>query len=179
MSSPFTFASQEFSVMNLRQELRPLPVSEATKEALKEHILLIEKAITEKSPKALFLIRTFAAATSREYEYGWFSSFRATTTIDEFVNEACQPPPKKVDNITRDELIEIVRRALPGDVNYDEEHAQFYVELFEAHVNMPSAGNLLYFPPSWDAQQLYWNPSPEKIVDIALSFLPEDAYIAM
>ena len=55
----------------------------------------------------------------------------------------------------------------------------FYVELFEANVHMRNAGDLLYFPPPWQSESLNWNPTAEEIVDIALSFLSEDAYIAI
>ena len=165
--------------MKLRSDLRPVPVSQATKEALAEHILLIERAISEHSPKVLFYIRTFSAFTGRDYDYQWFKSFRDTVTLDEFIMEACQPLPKRHADITREELIEIVRRALPGDVSFDSENAAFYVELFEANVNMRNAGDLLYFPPIWENQQVDWNPTAAEIVDIALSFLPEDAYIAI
>ena len=165
--------------MKLRSVLCPITVSQSTKDALAEHILLIERSIQENSPRVLFYIRTFSAFTGRDYDYTWFKSFRDTVTIEEFVAEASQPPPKRYADITTEELIEIVRRALPGDESFEAEHASFYVELFEANVNMRNAGDLLYFPPPWKSQNMAWNPTPEEIVEIALSFLPESAYIAI
>ena len=88
--------------MKLRNELCPIPICEATKEALAEHILLIERAIQENSPKALFYIRTFSAFTGRDYDYEWFHSFRNTTSLEEFVTEASQPLPKRHSDITRE-----------------------------------------------------------------------------
>jgi hypothetical protein len=77
-------------------------------------------------------------------------------------------------NVTRDELAEIVRRAMPqnGNPDYDA-----YMAIFDANVPRPRASALIYDPPDYDAATNTWgggrpmgeyNPTPEQIVEWAL-----------
>jgi hypothetical protein len=68
----------------------------------------------------------------------------------------------RVPDITRAELVEIVRRILAAD-----EHADYYVLLLEANVPHPRVADLIFWPPP----ELVDAP-PERIVDAALSYRP-------
>lgn len=79
-----------------------------------------------------------------------------------------------VDDITRDELIEIVRRALPQNGYSD---AEAYMAVFDKHVPRSGASNLIFYPPDYDGATNTWgggrtmgeyDPTPEQIVDWAL-----------
>ncbi|WP_374628120.1 bacteriocin immunity protein [Micromonospora sp. A3M-1-15] len=68
----------------------------------------------------------------------------------------------KVENVTPDELIEIVRRIQRADDGTD-----YYVRLLHSHVLHPRVSSLIFFPPSELA-----DASPADIVDATLSYRP-------
>lgn len=81
---------------------------------------------------------------------------------------------KPVDDVTRDELIEIVRRAMPQNGH---SQAEAYMAIFDKNVPRPVASNLIFYPPDFDVATNTWdggrmigeyNPTPEQIVDWAL-----------
>jgi hypothetical protein len=78
-------------------------------------------------------------------------------------------------DVTRAELVEIVRRCLPQNGYWDEHDA--YMAVFDANVPRESASNLLCYPPDYDGATNTWgggrqmgeyDPTPEQIVDWAL-----------
>ena len=79
---------------------------------------------------------------------------------------ACLPRAKQVSYLSRDELEDIVRRAM--DVtSWD---AEYYTELFDKNVPMPCASNLIFHPPEQYSGNIEdYNPSPEVIVELATS----------
>lgn len=88
---------------------------------------------------------------------------------------------KRVPNVTRAELVEIVRRAMPQ--NRDPAY-EAYMAIFDANVPRPGASNLICYPPDYDAATNSWgggrpmgeyDPTPEQIVDWALAGRPESA----
>src|SRR5882724_34554 len=60
-------------------------------------------------------INALNTMTGHEYDLTYFQSFHEHTSIEEFAQEASLPVPRHVPDITRDELIEIVRLALAVD----------------------------------------------------------------
>ncbi|UGY95319.1 bacteriocin immunity protein [Streptomyces gobiensis] len=80
----------------------------------------------------------------------------------EFAREAARPPRLRVADITRGELVEIVRRLLAADPE-----SGYYVQLLEANVSHPRVSDLV-FHPSDDLQ----DASAEEIVDEALKYRP-------
>jgi len=84
--------------------------------------------------------------------------------------QAARPVP----GITRPELVELVRRIM------SEEHPvnEAYMAIFDANVPMPSASNLVFYPPDYDAGTNTWgggrnmgeySPTPDQVVDWALA----------
>ncbi|MEV6931196.1 bacteriocin immunity protein [Dactylosporangium sp. NPDC051485] len=65
-------------------------------------------------------------------------------------------------NVTRDELIEIVRRIQAADDDMD-----YYVLLLSTNVSHPGAIDLIFHPPADLA-----DASPEAVIDAALSYRP-------
>ena len=82
---------------------------------------------------------------------------------------------RHVPDVTRAELVEIVRRAMsPSDFPADEA----YMAIFDANVPRPKASNLIFYPPDYDAATNTWgggrqmgeyDPTLEQIVDWALA----------
>jgi len=110
-------------------------------------------------------ISVLNAMTGREYDWTYFESFHGHTSIDAFVKEAALPAPSFVSDITRDELIEIVRLAKMVDWP----DSLYYRSLLDRNVPMSGASSLLDYPERWRPGQdlSTYNPSPEDIVDRA------------
>lgn len=75
-----------------------------------------------------------------------------------------------VPGVTRDELIEVVRRAMSSP---DYLLRDAYRIIFEANVARPGASNLIFYPPDYDSSTNTWGggraiadyaPTPEEIV---------------
>jgi hypothetical protein len=82
---------------------------------------------------------------------------------------------KPAANVTREELLEILRRAMPenGDPDFEA-----YMAIFDANVPLKAASNLIFYPLDYDAATNTWgggrkigeyDPTPEQIVDWALT----------
>jgi len=78
-----------------------------------------------------------------------------------------QPFQKKIDDITREELLELIRRfSTPG---YEEHELIFWLKLLEANVPDPRISDLIFWPGEYfgdgdNSREL----SPEEILEIAL-----------
>ena len=81
---------------------------------------------------------------------------------------------KPVPDVTREELAEIVRRAMKPDRAGLHEA---YMALFDCNVPRPRASNLIFYPADYDQGSNTWgdgqpmsdyDPSPEQIVEWAL-----------
>ncbi len=86
-------------------------------------------------------------------------------------SEQIEPVP----DVTRDELIEVIRRAKPEGGYFDEHEA--YMMIFDTNVVRESASALLFYPPGYDHRTQTWgegrpiaeyDPTPEQIVDWAM-----------
>lgn len=88
---------------------------------------------------------------------------------------------KPINDVTRDELIEIVRRAMPQNGYPD---AEAYMAILDKNVPRSGASNLIFYPPDYDDAANTWgggrmmgeyDPTPEQIVDWALQPDSKDA----
>jgi hypothetical protein len=77
---------------------------------------------------------------------------------------------------TREELAEVVRRAMPQNEFFDRHEA--YMAIFDANVPLEAASNLIVYPPDYDLATNTWgggrpmseyDPTPEQIVEWALA----------
>lgn len=87
------------------------------------------------------------------------------------VRQSVRPVP----GVTRAELLEVIRRALPttGDPE-----CEAYMAIFDVNVPMQGASNLIFYPHDHDMHSNTWgggrpineyNPTPEEIVELALT----------
>jgi hypothetical protein len=88
----------------------------------------------------------------------------------------CYQRIKPALGVTRAELAEVVRRAMPQNEFFDQHEA--YMAVFDANVPLRGASNLIFYPPDYDAATNTWGggrpmgeyePTPEQIVEWALA----------
>ncbi|SCL36051.1 Colicin immunity protein / pyocin immunity protein [Micromonospora rhizosphaerae] len=147
--------------MELRPELCP-PVVPA--QSIAELCTAIEtiEGLLERGESADAAIAAFNAGTDHAYTAHDFLTYWKSRDVEDFAIEAARPALPKVENVTRDELIEIVRRIQRADDDTD-----YYVLLLHTNVLHPRVTDLIFYPPPELA-----NASPEDIVDAVLSYRP-------
>lgn len=83
---------------------------------------------------------------------------------------------KPAVGVTRAELAEVVRRAMPQNEFFGQNEA--YMAVFDANVPRARASNLIFYPPDYDTLTNTWgggrpiseyDPTPQQIVDWALA----------
>jgi hypothetical protein len=83
---------------------------------------------------------------------------------------------KPAVGVTRAELAEVVRRAMPTNEFFDLHEA--YMAVLDANVPLDGASNLIFYPPDYDGRTNTWSggrpigeydPTPEQIVEWALA----------
>src|SRR5262249_38322290 len=87
---------------------------------------------------------------------------------------------KPAPGVSREELVEVVRRAMSRGESYQDREA--YMAIFDANVPRENASNLLFLPPDYDPATNTWgggrpireyDPTPEGVVAWALA--PDDS----
>ncbi|MEK8127716.1 hypothetical protein WMW72_07265 [Paenibacillus filicis] len=145
--------------MNLRGQLEPVQRTEEYKEGLKSKIEEIERLL-ETNQAADEAIDAFNNLTGRSYDDDYFRHYWRSISIQEFVDEACNPYPVKVSDIQTNELIELVRRI--QDVDTYGSDTRFYLEVLMANTNMPGVSDLIF----------YEDLTPAEIVEEILRYKP-------
>ncbi len=160
--------------MELRPELTPTPLSAARRAAVRGRIRRIENAIAAGEDVA-DLIREFTAFTGREYGEDMYRNYWRSIDLEDFVRQAARPKPAPVPGVSRAELAEVVRRAMPqnGDPEYEA-----YLDILDANVPLECASGLIFYPPDYEPATNTWgggrsmgeyDPTPEQIVEWALA----------
>ncbi|WP_166242973.1 hypothetical protein [Paenibacillus turpanensis] len=144
--------------MQLRECLLPITRDEEFKARVKTNIEEIE-ALLDEGKTAEKEIAAFQELTGKQWDSHIFAHYWRSISLDGLIEEACNPDPQRVSDITKEELVEIVRR-LQGDLPHGE--TAFYLQLLEANVPMPGVSDLVY----WDELE------PEEIVERALAYEP-------
>ena len=150
--------------MKLRKQLLPNTDTDRIKEVTKR-VTDILKGIEAKQDVSV-LIRNFNEFTGRSYDLEDFQHFEETEVLEEFARIAASPRPKKINDISKKELIEIVSRVLDGDPDII-----FYQELFEANVPHPRASDLIFLPEELGFEK---ELTASQIVEEALNYEPKD-----
>ena len=156
--------------MALRPELLLKPPTQEHVDRVREAVNAILSGL-DRGEDVGERIRSLTDLTGREYIPSDFEEFKGRMSEDDFVREAALPAARVVPDITRDELIEIVRLAM----TVDPRAARYYCDLFDKNVPMPGASSLIYWPEDikdWrrrhpDSNMSDYNPTPEEIVDKA------------
>jgi len=107
-------------------------------------------------------ITAFNQLTGHGYGPDWFVHYWESRDVQDAAMEAALPPPARIADITRAELVWLVRQIQRAD-----DHTGYYLRLFEANVTDPNATDLIFWPPPG-----FENASAEQIVDKALSYCP-------
>ncbi|MFD9818575.1 hypothetical protein [Streptomyces violascens] len=148
--------------MDLRPELLPPPVSPKRLEELGLEIDRIADLIAGCPEDAVEAVQAFNEATGHDYGVLDFAEYWGSRDVEQFAKEAARPARPAVADITRDELVEIVRRILAADPESD-----YYLLLLGTTVLYPRVSDLIYYPPEG-----LRDASAEQIVDEALKYRP-------
>ncbi|WP_326790488.1 hypothetical protein [Streptomyces sp. NBC_00151] len=148
--------------MDLRPELLPPPVSRQRLDELCAEVERIGDLLETRPEAAGEAIEAFNAMTGHDYVALDFAEYNGRRSLEEFATEAARPAYPRVADVTRGELVEIVRRLLTASPESD-----YYLLLLQANVSHPGVIDLI-FHPSDDLQ----DASAEQIVDAALKYRP-------
>ncbi|MEU4345989.1 hypothetical protein [Streptomyces sp. NPDC023838] len=148
--------------VDLRPELLPPPVSRERLEELSREIERIADLLLSGSEGASEAICAFNSATGHTYEALAFVEYHGSRSLEEFAREAARPAHPRVPDITRDELVEIVRRVLTGSPE-----TGYYLLLLGANVPHPGVSDLIHYPSA----ELEGGTA-EQIVEEALRYRP-------
>ncbi|MER6030728.1 hypothetical protein [Streptomyces sp. NPDC001851] len=148
--------------MDLRAELLPPPVSRQRLDELGAEVERIVDLLEARPEAADEAIAAFNAMTGHDYVALNFAEYYGSRSLEEFTREAARPARPVVADITRDELVEMVRRLLRADPESD-----YYLRLLEANVSHPRVSDLVFHPS--DALK---DVSAEQIVDEAVKYRP-------
>ncbi len=155
--------------MELRQELTPPLLDEQLVARLAE----IADAIDGNPSEALRIEFNRLAETELPMRFfqGVYGSEEHTNFVRRVLRKKLiRPTP----DVSREELIEVVRRAMKPDRSGLQEA---YMAVLDINVPRPHASNLIFYPPDYDDASGTWgdgkpmsdyDPSPEQIVEWAL-----------
>jgi len=145
----------------LRSELQVPKIDRERLDEIARRIELISDML-ESGEDATSHIKAFNQLTGHDYGPDWFVHYWESRDLEDAALEAALPSPARIVDVTRDELIWLVRQIQRAD-----HHSGYYLRLFEANVPGPNAGGLIFWPPAG-----FEDASPEQIVDKALSYQP-------
>ena len=159
--------------MELRPELMPPLLDEVKVSRLAELAAEIDGAGPGQWEDILAEFNRIAGTTFALEDFqGIYGAEEHDTWVRRILVGQCVRP---VPDVTRAELVEIVRRAMPqsGDPAYEA-----YMAIFDANVPRRKTSNLIFYPPDYDAATNTWggarqmgeyDPTPEQIVDWAMA----------
>jgi hypothetical protein len=142
--------------VNLRPELLPPQVSAQRVEELGREI---DRIADLKGDAAREAEAAFAEATGHSYEE--FREYWSGESREEAALRAAWPAYPRVPDITRDELVEVVRRIQTSQPP----EQTWYLLVLDTNTTHPTVSDLIFDPPL-DLD------SPEQIVDAALTHRP-------
>ncbi|MFD6432682.1 hypothetical protein [Streptomyces venezuelae] len=154
--------------MDLRPDLLPPPVSPARLHALCREIGRIAELVGDRGreAEAEAAVAAFNEATGHRYGPLDFAEYDAARGLEEFAREAARPAWPRVPDVTRAELVEIIRRAMADPASPD---CDYYLLLLDTNVVHPHADDLLFHPPAGLVDGV---ASAEDLVDAMLSYRP-------
>jgi hypothetical protein len=146
--------------VELRDALRRRPVTPEKRAAIGEAMSRIDELV-DWGEDAMAAIEALNEMTGHDFGLVDFQSRCGEPDREELVEWASAPLPVRLPDITRDELVEIVRRVLadPSD--------DWHIAAFERNTVMPGASGLIFHPPPE-----LWDATAQEIVDVALAYRP-------
>jgi hypothetical protein len=175
-SAPPEGPAKEVVAVELRPELIPPALDEATVLHLAELASRLDGAdpglweddLAEfnRVAETAFSVEDFQGIYGAEEHEDWVRRVLIRNTV------------RPVPDVTRAELAEIIKRAMPTS-GYPDYEA--YMAIFDANVPLPGASNLIFYPSDYDPATNTWgrgrpineyDPTPEQIVEWALASAP-------
>ncbi len=145
--------------MELRAELLPPAVTDGQRQEVEREVERIEELLRTRNPAATAAVEALNARTGHDCGPYDFLAYAGSRSRADFALEPARPARPRVDGITREELAELVRRALePGP------DAEWYLLVPAADVAHPRVGDVL-FHGCGDAV-------PERLVAELLAYRP-------
>lgn len=127
--------------VELRDALQRRPVMSGLRDAVTAAITQIEQLVNH-GEDTTAAIETLNEITGHGFEVDDFSYSCGAPDRAELIELACTPPPVRLPDVTRDELVEIVRRILADPTD------DWYIAAFDLNTVMPGASGLIFHPPS-------------------------------
>ena len=146
--------------MELRDALVRRPVTPEQRVAVGEAILWIEELV-DCGDDATTAVETLNETTGHSFGLDDFRFHCGAPDRQALIERACASPPVRLPDVTRDELVEIVRHILADPTD------DWYIEAFERNTVMPGVSGLIFYPPP----ELR-DATAEEIVDAALAYRP-------
>jgi hypothetical protein len=136
------------------------PVTPERWVAIRKAILRIEE-LADRGDDATAAVEALNETTGHSFGLDDFRYSCGAPEREALIERACTPPPVRLLDVTRDELVEIVRRILADPTD------DGYIQAFERNTVMPGASGLIFHPPP----ELR-DATAEEIVDAALAYRP-------
>ena len=159
--------------MQLRSALMPPKLDEKQVAYLTQLAACIDGARPGKWEELLEEFNRIAGTT---FDFREFQGIYEAEEHDDWVRRVLtRPLVKAVPDVTREELVEIARRAMCFEPDFPNEA---YMLIFDANVPLPNASNLIFCPPDYNAQTNTWDggrpiweydPTPAQVVEWALN----------
>jgi hypothetical protein len=146
--------------VELRDELRRRPVTPERRDVIQTIILQIEQLV-DRGEDATAAVETLNRATGHDFGVDDFHYHCGALDRAELVEWAGTPPPVRLPDVTRDELVKIMRRILADPTD------DWYTAAFDLNTVMPGASSLIFHPPT-DLK----DTTAEAIVDAVLAYPP-------
>jgi hypothetical protein len=146
--------------VELRDALVRRPVTPERRAAIREAILRIEELV-DRGDDATAALEMLNETTGHSFGVDDFRYHCGAPDREELIEWACAPPPVRLPDVTRDELVEIVRRILADPTD------DWYIAAFDRNTVMPDASGLIFHPPP----ELR-DATADEVVDAALAYRP-------
>lgn len=149
----------------IRPELQPPKRDRKTIDRLTRLAEQVVAAVDAGLPYAS-LITEFNTATHRNFTVGDFMGAASSMTMREFARGALMPEPRRVEGVTQEDFLEIIRhvrnRAIEGRVS--ESELSYYIGFLATNIPNPHISNLLFH-----ADHLQ---TAEQVLDEAMRYRP-------
>ncbi|MCF2526960.1 hypothetical protein [Yinghuangia soli] len=150
--------------MELRAELRPPAVPAERLAWLCAEIERIEAVIREGTDEEVeAALAAFNAETGHAFTELDLHEYWGACSVEELALCAARPARPRVPDITRDELVEILRRIMDGDPESD-----YYALILQTNVPNPRVLDLVFGRLPEELR----DAGPEELLDAALAYRP-------
>lgn len=110
------------------------------------------------------LLTELNSLAAHQFDVDTIACAFSSQSIDELAAELATPPPKHVADVSRDDLIAVVRKILEPDTS--ERERLWYLDFMTRNTPHPAVSDLIYWPGHDD------KVLAEDVVDQALAYTP-------